>query len=227
MNESEIFSAALKLSVAERGSFLDSVCKDDPELRGQVEALLKAHYDSATFLQDSSKPTDRQMTETVSQPTPTENPGTIIAGRYKLLQEIGEGGMGSVWLAEQAAPVKRKVAIKLIKAGMDSRQILARFDAERQAIALMDHPNIAKVYDGGVTEQGRPYFVMEYVKGIPLTEYCDQARLSLAERLKLFASVCQAVQHAHQKGIIHRDLKTVQHSGLSVRRPAGAESHRL
>ena len=133
--------------------------------------------------------------------------GTMIGGRYKLIEAIGEGGMGSVWLAEQREPVRRKVAIKLVKAGMDSKQVLARFEAERQALALMDHPNIAKVFDGGMTDQGRPFFVMEYVKGVPLTEYCDQARLSLKERLNLFMPVCQAVQHAHQKGIIHRDLK--------------------
>jgi tRNA A-37 threonylcarbamoyl transferase component Bud32 len=131
----------------------------------------------------------------------------MIGGRYKLIEAIAEGGMGTVWMAEQREPVKRKVAIKLVKAGMDSRQVLARFEAERQALALMDHPNIAKVFDGGMTDQGRPFFVMEYVKGVPLTYYCDQARLSLKERLNLFIPVCQAVQHAHQKGIIHRDLK--------------------
>ncbi len=134
-------------------------------------------------------------------------PGTIFGGRYKLLQNIGEGGMGSVWVAEQKQPVRRKVAIKLVKAGMDSKQVLARFEAERQALAMMDHPNIAKVFDGGITEHGRPYFVMEYVKGVPFTEYCDKARLSLKERLNLFIPVCQAVQHAHHKGIVHRDLK--------------------
>ena len=208
MNESELFNAAVKLSATERVKFLDLACKDDPKLRGQVDALIKAHFDSATFLHESGgKPPERSMEETLTQTGAAEHPGTVIAGRYKLLEQIGEGGMGSVWLAEQVAPVKRKVAIKLIKAGMDSKSVLARFDAERQALALMDHPNIAKVYDGGMTDQGRPYFVMEYVKGIPLTEYCDQARLSLNERLNLFASVCQAVQHAHQKGIIHRDLK--------------------
>ena len=134
-------------------------------------------------------------------------PCGMISGRYKLLENIGEGGMGSVWVAEQQQPVKRRVAIKLIKAGMDSKQVLARFEAERQALAVMDHPNIAKVFDGGMTEQGRPYFVMEYVKGVPFTEYCDKARLSLKERLNLFIPVCQAVQHAHHKGIVHRDLK--------------------
>ena len=130
-----------------------------------------------------------------------------VAGRYKLLEAIGEGGMGAVWVAEQTQPVRRKVALKLIKAGMDSKSVLARFEAERQALAVMDHPNIAKVLDGGLTETGRPFFVMEYVKGVPITEYCDAARLSMPERLQLFVQVCQAVQHAHQKGIIHRDLK--------------------
>ena len=130
-----------------------------------------------------------------------------MIGPYKLLEAIGEGGMGTVWVAQQSEPIKRKVAIKLIKAGMDSQQVLARCEAERQALALMDHPNIARVLDGGMTEQGRPYFAMEYVKGVPLTEYCDEARLSVRERLELFIPICQAVQHAHQKGIIHRDLK--------------------
>ena len=136
----------------------------------------------------------------------TEQPGTII-GPYKLLQKLGEGGMGTVWVAEQSEPVKRRVALKLIKAGMDSTQVLRRFEAERQALALMDHPNIAKVLDAGTTPQGRPYFVMELVKGIPITKYCDQEHLTPRERLELFIPVCQAVQHAHQKGIIHRDLK--------------------
>src|SRR6516165_1375285 len=136
-----------------------------------------------------------------------ESVGTLVAGRYKLLGKIDEGGMGAVWAAEQTQPVRRKVAIKLVKAGMDSRTVLARFGAERQALALMDHPNIAKVLDGGTTETGRPFFVMEYVAGVPFTRYCDDARLSIAQRLALFVPVCHAVQHAHQKGIIHRDLK--------------------
>jgi WD40 repeat protein/serine/threonine protein kinase len=154
----------------------------------------------------------RQQDAPIQAKTPVhdsagERVGMVVAGRYKLLDEIGEGGMGTVWVAEQTQPVRRKVALKLIKAGMDSKTVLARFEAERQALALMDHPNIAKVLDGGTTENGRPYFVMEYVKGIPLTKYCDDARLSIAERLALFVPVCHAVQHAHQKGIIHRDLK--------------------
>src|SRR6186997_1623763 len=134
-------------------------------------------------------------------------PGTVIAGRYKLLEVIGEGGMGTVWLAEQTEPVRRLVAVKLIKAGMDSKQVLPRFEAERQALALMDHPNIAKVHDAGTTADGRPYFVMELVKGQPITKYCDEHHLSLRERLELFVPVCQAIQHAHQKGVIHRDVK--------------------
>ena len=148
---------------------------------------------------------DSKHAETAYTAGPSK--GAVIAGRYKLLEKVGEGGMGEVWVAEQSQPVKRKVALKLIKPGMDSRQVVARFEAERQALALMDHPNIAKVLDGGLTEQGRPFFVMEYVKGAPITDYCDAARLSVRERLGLFAQVCQAVQHAHQKGIIHRDLK--------------------
>ena len=136
-----------------------------------------------------------------------EGIGTVIAGRYTLVEIIGEGGMGSVYLASQSQPVKRQVALKLIKTGMDSRGVLARFDAERQALALMDHPNIARIYDGGLTPAGQPFFVMELVKGVPLTEYCDQQRLSVPARLELFVAVCQSVQHAHQKGIIHRDLK--------------------
>jgi tetratricopeptide (TPR) repeat protein/predicted Ser/Thr protein kinase len=133
--------------------------------------------------------------------------GTTLAGRYKLIEELGKGGMGSVFLAEQVEPVKRRVALKIIKLGMDTKEVVARFEAERQALAVMDHPHIAKVYDAGATETGRPYFVMEFVRGIPLTQYCDKNKLSTSERLELFIPICQAVQHAHQKGVIHRDLK--------------------
>src|SRR5262249_7178052 len=142
---------------------------------------------------------------TVDEPPITEKPGTRI-GPYKLLEKIGEGGMGTVWMAEQQEPVRRMVALKVIKAGMDSAQVTARSEAERQALALMHHPHIAKVFDGGTTASGRPYFVMELVKGTPITKYCDEHRLTPRQRLELFVPVCQAMQHAHQKGIIHRDV---------------------
>ena len=203
MTEREIFVAAIQLTGDERAAFLDVACGQDQQLRQQVEALVRAHDESGGLLPNQ---TDFELHSTKHYAIQAV-PGMLIGGRYKLLEAIGEGGMGTVWIAEQREPVKRKVAIKLVKAGMNSRQVLARFDAERQALALMDHPNIAKVFDGGMTDQGRPYFVMEFVKGVPLTEYCDQARLSLKERLNLFLPVCQAVQHAHQTGIIHRDLK--------------------
>ena len=141
---------------------------------------------------------------TVDQSGP---PSAGSLGRYRMLQKLGEGGMGEVWLAEQTEPVRRQVALKVIKLGMDSAQIVVRFEAERQALALMDHPTIATVFDGGTTPQGRPYFAMEYVKGEPITVYCDRHRLDVSARLELFIRVCEGVQHAHQKGIIHRDLK--------------------
>ena len=199
-----VFAAAVALATdAERNAYLEQACAGDPNLRGRVEALLRAHERAGHLL---DRPAPRSL-ESTGAFVAHEQPGVVIAGRYKLLEEIGEGGMGTVWVAEQTQPVKRKVAIKLIKAGMDSKSVVARFEAERQALAVMDHPNIAKVLDGGLTETGRPFFVMEYVKGVPITEYCDATRLSVPERLHLFVQVCQAVQHAHQKGIIHRDLK--------------------
>ncbi|MBL8854822.1 MAG: protein kinase [Planctomycetaceae bacterium] len=199
-----IFLAASERSDPdERAAYLVQQCGRSGPLRARVEALLRAH-DSADILEQELSGEAYQLTK--DAPVRLSS-GTMVAGRYKLIEAIGEGGMGSVWLAEQKEPVKRKVAVKLIKPGMDSKSVLARFEAERQALALMDHPNIAKVFDGGMTAEGRPYFVMEFVKGVPLTEYCDNARLSLRDRLQLFIPVCQAVQHAHQKGIIHRDLK--------------------
>jgi serine/threonine protein kinase len=202
MTELELFEAALERSPADRAACLDEACAGNQPLRQRLDALLARHEKAASFLEAPAA----GLHATVDQPS-RERPGSVIAGRYKLLEQIGEGGMGTVWVAEQTKPVKRRVALKLIKPGMDSRQVLSRFDAERQALALMDHPNIAKVYDGGMTDEGRPFFVMEYVKGMPITEYCDHVRLSIADRLKLFVPVCQAVQHAHHKGIIHRDLK--------------------
>ncbi|HKI33459.1 MAG TPA: serine/threonine-protein kinase [Gemmataceae bacterium] len=201
----ELFVAALDLPDPQvRQAFLERECGANADLRQRLEVLLKAHDDPASAL---DRPLAADGLATAAYHGPAEDVGILIAGRYKLLEQIGEGGMGTVWVAEQTQPVRRKVALKLIKAGMDSKTVLARFEAERQALAVMDHPNIAKVLDGGTTESGRPFFVMEYVKGIPFTRYCDDARLSIAERLALFVPVCQAVQHAHQKGIIHRDLK--------------------
>src|SRR5262245_699668 len=202
MTELELFEAALERSPADRAACLDEACAGNQPLRRRLDALLARHEKAASFLEAPAA----ELRATVDQPS-CGRPGIIIAGRYKLLAQIGEGGMGTVWVAEQSEPVKRRVALKVIKPGMDSRQVLSRFEAERQALALMDHPNIAKVHDGGMTDEGRPYFVMEYVKGVPITEFCDHGRLSIQERLKLFVPVCQAVQHAHQKGVIHRDIK--------------------
>jgi eukaryotic-like serine/threonine-protein kinase len=207
MTEATIFIAALeKPTEAERAAFLADACGGDERLRRRVEALLRAHAEPDDVLDPTS---DRPATTGATNPSlPDGDPaGAIVAGRYKLLEAIGEGGMGTVWMAEQRDPVKRRVALKLIKTGMDSKAVLARFGAERQALALMDHPNIARVFDAGTTADGRPFFVMELVKGIPITEYCDVHRLDLPARLALLRQVCSAVQHAHQKGIIHRDLK--------------------
>jgi serine/threonine protein kinase len=182
-------------------AFLQQACAGDQELNRQVQVLLVAHQQSHRLLDLPD-----QISTSVLAAPPMDSAGTTI-GPYKLLEQIGEGGMGVVWMAEQSHPVKRKVALKIIKPGMDSQQIIARFEAERQALALMDHPNIAKVHDAGTTDSGRPYFLMELVKGVPITKYCDDHRLTPRRRLELFIPVCQAVQHAHQKGIIHRDLK--------------------
>jgi serine/threonine protein kinase/tetratricopeptide (TPR) repeat protein len=211
MNEESLFVAALdKTSTSEREAFLEAQCAGDVALRHRVEQLLAAHLRTLGILDRSARPSSWTDVADASAPggaTVGEGVGTLIADRYRLLEVVGAGGMGKVWKAEQTQPVRRTVALKLIRAGTDSRTLLARFEAERQALALMDHPNIAKVLDGGTTESGRPFFVMEYVQGVPLTRYCDDARLTIAERLALFVQVCQAVQHAHTKGVIHRDLK--------------------
>jgi serine/threonine protein kinase/tetratricopeptide (TPR) repeat protein len=199
----EIFLTAVECHRPEEWqAYLDQACGADNELRHQVNLLLQAHQQAGSVPGAAVGEPDH----TSAYQAQTERPGTVI-GSYKLLQQIGEGGMGTVFMAEQTEPVHRKVALKIIKPGMDSRQVIARFEAERQALALMDHPNIAKVYDAGTTEGGRPYFIMELVKGVPITRYCDEHRLTPKKRLELFVPVCQAVQHAHQKGIIHRDLK--------------------
>jgi eukaryotic-like serine/threonine-protein kinase len=199
----DIFSKALLCQTGEeQAAYLEQICQGNGELRARLDELLQAHREAGSFLQEP--PTAGAATV---DPLPiAERPGTVI-GPYKLLQQIGEGGMGTVYMAEQTYPVQRKVALKVIKAGMDSRQIIARFEAERQALALMDHVNIARVFDAGAAASGRPYFVMELVHGVPITNYCDDNHLTPRQRLELFVPVCQAIQHAHQKGIIHRDIK--------------------
>jgi len=197
-----VFGEALDCASPEaRAAYLDDACQKSPDMRRRVEKLLAAHEQAGHFLDGPAAP---------NRPTADwplgEGPGTAI-GPYQLLERIGEGGFGVVFMAEQQQPVRRKVALKLIKPGMDSLQVIARFEAERQALALMEHPNIARVLDAGTTPSGRPYFVMELVKGVSITQYCDQNSLAPRQRLELFVAVCQAVQHAHQKGIIHRDIK--------------------
>jgi serine/threonine protein kinase len=204
-----LFLAAAELAdPAERAAYLDRECGGDHALRQRVEALLRADAAVAALPPEaSSMPPAALLAPTADHPPSAEpQPGTVIAAKYRLAERLGEGGMGTVWLAHQAEPVKRKVALKLVKPGLDSKAVLARFDAERQALALMDHPNIARVLDGGLHE-GRPFFVMELVKGVPITAYCDARKLTPSQRLELFVPVCQAIQHAHQKGIIHRDIK--------------------
>jgi non-specific serine/threonine protein kinase/serine/threonine-protein kinase len=185
-----LFDEARELTGEERSALLDRELADDPDLRGELDALLRAGDDATAFLADPERPA----------------PGTTV-GPYRLLEILGQGGFGVVYLAEQERPIRRRVALKLIKPGMDTRQVIARFEIERQALALMDHPGIAQVFDAGETEAGRPYFAMEYVPGVPITVYCDRERLKLGERLELFLAVCDAIQHAHQKGVIHRDIK--------------------
>lgn len=199
ISDSDIFRAAAKLAPNQRSAYLEEVCGDNRPLRAEVESLLRAHDPDGSFLDSPA------IAATINQPN-SERPGSII-GPYKLREQIGEGGFGVVYVAEQEHPVRRKVALKVIKPGMDSKDVIARFEAERQALALMDHPNVARVLDAGTTQTGRPYFVMELVQGVNLTEYCDRNNLSTRERLALFVDVCRAVQHAHQKGIIHRDIK--------------------
>jgi serine/threonine protein kinase/tetratricopeptide (TPR) repeat protein len=206
MSEETLFDLARKTPEAERAALLERVCQGKPELRARVEVLLKADVASSPLSKQSPTLDLTAGFNHTAQASP-DLVGSIIDGRFKLQQKLGEGGMGTVWVAEQEQPVKRRVALKLIKAGMDSAQVIRRFEAERQALALMDHTNIAKVLDAGTAANGRPYFVMELVKGVPITKYCDEVHASIKNRLELFVQVCSAVQHAHQKGIIHRDIK--------------------
>ncbi len=234
-NVKTIFIAALDHEPgAPRAAYLHSACGENVDLRRRVEALLAAHDRADEVLGASGEQSgdpdridsnaDCPEDEAANAQTPdpeacsspaamtvdyqsTAGPDVAIAGRYALKEKIGEGGMGEVWVAKQTEPVKRKLALKLIKTGMDSRAVIARFEQERQALAMMDHPNIARVHDGGLTPSGQPFFVMELVNGLPLSKFCDEARLTPKDRLELFVPICQAVQHAHQKGIVHRDLK--------------------
>ncbi len=217
--EESLFDNALALPPEERAAYLDKICGQDAALRQRVANLLAAYGQSAGFLEAPPAAAERPATMVVTVP-PAENPGDVI-GRYKIREKLGEGGCGVVYVAEQAEPVRRRVALKVIKLGMDTRTVIARFEAERQALAMMDHPNIARVLDAGTTAAGRPYFVMELVRGIKITEYCDRNNLDTGARIGLFIQVCHAVQHAHQKGIIHRDIKpsnilVTLHDGVPV-----------
>ncbi len=212
------FNSALERPTADREAYLVTACSDDSDVEREVRGLLTAHSAAAGFL-DTEAPLSPEIERELARLKPEESRERI--GNYKLLEQIGVGGFGTVWVAEQEKPVRRRVALKIIKMGMDTKEVIARFEQERQVLALMDHPNIAKVFDAGATQWGRPYFVMELVRGIKITDYCDQAKLPTAERLALFIQVCNAVQHAHQKGIIHRDLKpsnilVTLHDGVPV-----------
>jgi len=198
--DEDLFAGALAMPAAERSGYIARACADDSAALGRLTALLDSFADAVNFVAE-------RCVEQI--------------GAYRLLRELGEGGCGIAYLAEQLAPVKRHVALKIIKPGMDTKSVVARFEAERQLLALMDHPNVAKVFDAGSTPAGRPYFVMELVRGLRITEYCEQLRLSIAERLQLFMQVCQAIQHAHHKGVMHRDIKpsnvlVTMHDGLPV-----------
>jgi serine/threonine protein kinase len=219
IREEALFNAAKILSGEQRAAYLVAACGDDVCLRERIEVLLNSHEQAGAFLEPQAA-APIPVGTLILAPPPSEKPGDFI-GPYKIREQLGEGGCGMVYVAEQTEPVRRRVALKVIKLGMDTRSVIARFEAERQALAMMDHPNIAKVLDAGTTETGRPYFVMELVRGIKITDYCDQNNLNTAERLELFIQVCHAVQHAHQKGIIHRDIKpsnilVTLHDGVPV-----------
>src|ERR1039457_2420661 len=220
----EVLEKALELAPGERSSFLDGACSSDPSLQQEVDVLLDSDPKlPSSFLQSSALADGvGAYLDGIGFPAGLEA-GQVFAQRFLLVRKLGEGGMGQVWLAEQTSPVKRQVALKLIKAGMYDELVVQRFQSERQSLAIMDHPAIAKVFDAGATPQGQPYFVMEYVPGLPITEYCDQKKLKIADRLEVFIQACEGVQHAHQKAIIHRDLKPaniliVEVDGIAVPR---------
>ena len=217
--EAALFALAAEKPLSERSALLQAVCGTDSALRQRLEALLAAHEQPEDALATATRAVKATIKLDLAD-APDEAVGQTL-GRYKLLERVGEGGCGVVYVAEQTEPVRRRVALKVIKLGMDTKQVVARFEAERQALAMMDHPNIAKVLDAGATDVGRPFFVMELVRGIRITDYCDQAQLSTKDRLDLFIKVCHAIQHAHQKGIIHRDIKpsnilVTLHDGVPV-----------
>ena len=217
--EKSIFLDALDIeSPSDREAFVKAACQGNLTLFASVSDLLREHERECNPLDKPILPTTLEHSYHI--------PGTKI-GPYKLMEQIGEGGFGLVFVADQQEPVRRRVALKVIKPGMESREVLTRFEAERQAIALMDHPNIARVFDAGVTETAQPYFVMELVRGVPLTTFCDKHKLDMPERLALFVTICHAVQHAHQKGIIHRDLKPSQYPRDSSGWAAIGQGHRL
>jgi serine/threonine protein kinase len=218
--EDVLFAMALEKPAAKRTAFLDAMCDGDTGLRQRIEALLAAHEQTNGALSGTQSAPPKATMKIEFAEVPDEAIGQKI-GHYKILEKVGEGGCGVVYIADQSEPVRRRVALKVIKLGMDTKQVVARFEAERQALAMMDHPNIAKVLDAGSTESGRPYFIMELVRGIRITDYCDQNKLSTSQRLELFINICHAIQHAHQKGIIHRDIKpsnilVTMHDGVPV-----------
>lgn len=206
LDEERIFTKALGFSGSDRSRYLSESCDGDEELKNRILALLDAESNAKNYL-ESTKEAGFTIAQSIQKSAPhDESPGDIIS-RYRLLEKIGEGGWGVVWMAEQTDPVNRRVALKILKLGMDTKEVVAPFESERQALAMMDHPNIAKVFDGGTSPSGRPFFVMELVRGLKITDYCYQEKMDTRQRLQLFLSICQAVHHAHQKGVIHRDIK--------------------
>jgi hypothetical protein len=205
--EETLFQKCIELPLGERIPFLEEMCRGDPELKYSILNLLKSYEGADTFMSQVADNESAMVSEHLKRIAPSdESPGDHI-GRYQLLELLGEGASGSVWMAQQTEDIERRVALKILKLGMDTKEFLARFEAERQMLAMMDHPNVARVLDAGATDYGRPYFVMELVKGIPLAEYCDLKCLSIEERVQLSIKICLGLEHAHQKGIIHRDLK--------------------